>query len=506
MSSGGDITVRSLIDRYCDHNPDGVFALFPESGRALSWHGLRQAARRVGDFAAAHDIPAGAPLGFMAGNGYSALQMLLGTLYSSRVCLPLNLLSSNRQIAYMLEQSNCRHVVADQENRDRLEAIVAEFGLAVQVFAVSRDDGLQPAHERSEQTEEPAADSRALLMYTSGTTGLPKGVVHTHKSVLAGGGNVALAHQLGTGDRALCVLPLYHINGQCVTVFAPLVSGGSVVMPHRFRTERFWPLISEHRCTWFSVVPTLISYLLHAEASPMPAQLPLRFGRSASAPLSPAVQESFEQRFKVPIIETMGLTETAAQILSNPLPPAARKIGSPGIAYGNEVIVLKDGRPCPPLMTGELAVRGDNVMREYHDSPEETRAAFSADGWLLTGDLGYCDEAGFFFVTGRRKELIIKGGENIAPREIDEALLALPQVVEAAAFARPCERYGQRIEACVVLREGERRAEKDLIAHCHQVLGAYKSPDRIYFMVDLPKGPSGKVQRLKLPELLENNP
>ena len=271
-------------------------------------------------------------------------------------------------------------------------------------------------------------------------------------------------------------------------------------MPLRFSVKRFWGWISEQACTWFSGVPTQISYLLADQEAVDPEGLTqVRFGRSASAPLSPDVQQAFESRF-VPIVETMGLTETAAQILSNPLPPGVRKIGSPGIAMGNEVAVFDNNmRPTPIGSEGEICVRGDNVMLLYLKNDDATSEALTDDGWLRTGDLGRMDEDGYFFITGRSKELIIKGGENIAPREIDDALYQHPDVIEAAAFAQPCDQYGQRVEAAVSVAS-DTVTERELLALCQKTLGKFKSPDCIHFLDELPKGPSGKIQRIKLCE------
>ncbi|MEL6784279.1 MAG: AMP-binding protein, partial [Pseudomonadota bacterium] len=199
-------------------------------------------------------------------------------------------------------------------------------------------------------------------------------------------------------------------------------------------------------------------------------------------------------------------TETAAQILSNPI-EGTRKIGSPGVPFGNEVIIGDDQQmECTRGTEGEVLVRGTNVMRCYRNNSEATKASITSDGWLRTGDLGRMDDDGYVFITGRLKELIIKGGENIAPREVDEALLAHPDVIEAAAFARPCARYGQSVEAGVKLRSGSRTSQNDLLAFCRAALGDFKCPDTIHLLPDLPKGPSGKIQRLKLAELaLENS-
>jgi len=340
-------------------------------------------------------------------------------------------------------------------------------------------------------------------MYTSGTTGRPKGVLLSHANLIAGGRNTQTAHQLKTDDRAMCVLPLYHINGLTVTLMGPLVSKGSVVIPQKFSASGFWPTINQHDCTWFSVVPTQISYLLHAEVADSdaaPGHKSLRFGRSASAPLSPEVQQGFEDRFGVAIIETMGLTETAAPILSNPLPPGVRKIGSPGIGFGCEVIIADTELvEVPRGMEGEILVRGDNVMKGYFKNPEATNEAITSSSWLRTGDLGKQDEDGYVYVTGRLKELIIKGGENIAPREIDEALYRHPAVIEAAAFACPCANYGQRVEAAVSIDADAGLNESVLLDFCKAHLGQFKM--QIHFLDELPKGPSGKIQRRRLVEL-----
>jgi acyl-CoA synthetase (AMP-forming)/AMP-acid ligase II len=217
------------------------------------------------------------------------------------------------------------------------------------------------------------------------------------------------------------------------------------------------------------------------------------------------MHRAFEERFGVPLVETMGLTETAAQILSNPMPPARPKYGSPGRAVGNEArVVDEQGRPCPPGVPGELMIRGANVTRGYYKNLEASAAAREPDGGLHTGDVALQDEDGFFFITGRIKELIIKGGENIAPREIDEALYEHPAVLEAAGFGMPDARYGQEVMACVALKPGSRCSEDELRQLAADRLGPFKAPRRVFIMDELPKGPSGKIQRLKLADLIDD--
>jgi long-chain acyl-CoA synthetase len=347
------------------------------------------------------------------------------------------------------------------------------------------------------------ADAAGLLMYTSGTTGRPKGVLLTHANLLAAARNVAAWHALGPDDRVLSSLPIYHINGQVIATLAPFVSGGGIVAPHRFSVSTWWDQATRWQCTWINMVPTIIAYLLNAADGQRPAGLErIRFGRSASAPLPPEHHAAFERVFGVPIIEAMGMTESASVVFCNPM-DAPRKLGSPGVPCGVVAKVIDpQGRELPDGETGEIAFRGPNVMRGYYKSPEQTASALDADGWLRTGDLGRRDADGFYFVTGRLKELIIKGGENIAPREIDEVLLRHPDVLEAAAVGVPCERYGQDVVAAVVPRPGAACDADAVRAFCVEELGRYKAPREVRIVDELPKGPSGKVQRLQLGERL----
>lgn len=346
----------------------------------------------------------------------------------------------------------------------------------------------------------PTPDHDALLMYTSGTTGVPKGVLLTHGSLMANGANISQTHRLSNADRVLASLPLYHINGLVVTVIAPLCHGGSVVMPARFSTHQFWQEATRFECTWINLVPTMIAYLLNEAQAARGLDLSrLRFCRSASAALAPEHHRAFEREFGIGIIETMGMTETAAPSFSNPYEPDKRRIGSVGLPSGAEArVIAPDGRVLGANETGEIVIRGSNIMRGYYKAPDITRAAFTDDGWLRTGDLGYRDADGYYFINGRAKELIIKGGENIAPREIDEVLLKHPAVLEAAAVGIPDPAYGQDIVAFIVRRDSVPCDDGELRTLCLRELGRYKTPREFRFIDALPRGPSGKVQRLKL--------
>ncbi|RLK50937.1 long-chain acyl-CoA synthetase [Alkalispirillum mobile] len=507
------MTILHYIEHWAGQTPDKTYLVAPEPNEQVSFSELQDYVSAISRQLDALGAPQGAHVATLMDNGKWTGLLFLAIMASGRVVVPLNAISGDSQLEYVLDHSDANVLFASAGHLARGRKISEASEREIRVIPTCPDQGPEwpgePAPAQGYQPPVPTPDDNALLIYTSGTTGKPKGVMLTQQNVIGGGLNTVEAHCLSKEDRGLCVLPLYHINAEIVTMVAPLISGGSVVVPHRFSASQFWDLLMDHQCTWFSVVPTIVAYLLEkAETDPVevrdnPRLAQLRFGRSASSALPPEAHKAFEERFGIALIETMGLSETAAQILSNPLPPFEFKYGSPGIAYRNEVkVVLEDGRDAPAGEPGELHVRGDNVLKGYYKNPEATASALTADGWFATGDLGYQDEEGFFYITGRLKELIIKGGENIAPREIDEALLKHPAVLEAAAFGVPDKNYGQEVMACVVLKEGKQAQPEELRETAARELGQYKAPKALHVVQWLPKGPSGKVQRLKIPDML----
>ena len=501
-------TVRELIDRNAVLRPDAPYALATESNLALTHGELREACRRVAALLHRHGAGPGDTVSVVMPNGLQTLRVLLGAMYGGRCVNPVNLLAQPEQMRYVLGHSDCKVVVVAPEWEARVRELLAGIDREVSLV-VADTDALSLPDEANcgDELDEapPAADAMALLMYTSGTTGTPKGVMLTQANLAANAHAISAEHALTADDRVLAVLPLYHINAFAVTMLAPLAHGGSLALAPKFSSARFWAQAAERQCTWLNIVPTIVSYLLEGDA-PAPTQSGrIRFARSASAALPPEHLRAFEQKFGIGVIETMGLTETVAPSFSNPFAPEQRKLGSVGRASGCEARVIDSQlQPVADGVTGEIVIRGPNVMRGYYKNGEATAASFTPDGWLRTGDLGHRDGDGFYFVTGRIKELIIKGGENIAPREIDEALLKHPAVLDAAAVGIPDRHYGQEIMACVVLRDGRSCGDDELREFCQQHLGRYKTPKVFRFVSELPRGPSGKVQRLKLLDALQD--
>ncbi|MET0917755.1 MAG: AMP-binding protein [Burkholderiales bacterium] len=498
-------TFRDVIDAHARSQPDAPFLIAPEPRVILTYADLARTSRAFAAAMAAHGVAPGEVVGFMLGNGVAAAAVFLGAMYGGYVVSPINLLAQDAHLDHALAHAAPKVVLAAPELVARLEAALARVGGATRVFARDPDDA---SFDGRGGVDLPplAASSPAMLMYTSGTTGTPKGVLLTHANMLAAGRAVAGAQALAPRDRVLSSLPLYHINGQCIATVTPLVSGGSIVMPHRFSVSQWWPLVEAHRPTWLNLVPTIVSYLLNGPpltGAQADACRGVRFARSASAPLPPEQHRAFEARFGIGVLEALGLTECASVAFANPLEAGRRKVGSCGVPLGVEArVVAPDGNALPDDARGEIELRGESVMAGYYRAADETAKTLRPEGWLRTGDLGYRDSDGFYFITGRLKELIIKGGENIAPREIDEALLRHPAVLEGAAVGVPDPHYGQEILACVVVKPGAALDEAELRAHCERELGRYKAPKYLRIVAELPKGPSGKVQRRKLAETI----
>jgi len=495
-------TITELVDQFAKTTPNKNYLIDSDLDLHVSYGQLKKDILNLGIYFQQNSIKAGNKVGFMLDNGYASTLLFIGAMYQGVTIVPLNVLAGAKQIKYTIDHSECRLIFTSKAYLEKFKGILDSSNARVVEHEKYTDLQIKPQKEINADTPAVSEDTPAILIYTSGTTGVPKGVLLSHKNVLSGGKNTALAHKIKEDDVSFCVLPLYHINAEMVSMASALVSNSCVVVVSKFSVSNFWQIIERYKCTWFSVVPTIINYLLNDNFDVDSLNLKkLRFGRSASAPLSPEVHKKFEKVFNVKIIETMGLTETAAQILSNPMEKG--KHGSAGKAFGNIVRIIDDaGNYLDHGNPGELVIKGDNVLLEYFNNKEATVNAFNKDGYFLTGDLGVEDEDGFFFITGRKKELIIKGGENISPREIDDTLYKHNAVLEACTFGIFDDNYGEEISACVFLKENLDTNEKELKDLCTADLGEYKTPSQIIFVDEpLPKGPSGKIQRLKIASL-----
>ena len=351
----------------------------------------------------------------------------------------------------------------------------------------------------------PAPADVALVLQTSGTTSRPKTVPLTHANLGVSAANIAESLALSPTDRCLMVMPLFHIHGLIAGLLAPLAAGGAIACPGDFNAFRFFEWLDAFRPTWYTTVPTMHQLILsragrHAETL---QRTDLRFVRSSSAPLPPVVLERIEETFGAPMIEAYGMTEATHQMAAQPLPPGVRKPGAVGRPTGIELTILDPaGDPLPPGERGEVSIRGESVTAGYEANPEANADAFTAAGWFRTGDEGYLDDDGYLFLTGRLKELINRGGEKVAPREVEEVILRHPAVRQAVCFALPHATLGEDVAAAVIRNDGadlDAAAVRDL---CGQHLAPFKVPRTVVFVDEIPVGPTGKLQRIGLAERL----
>jgi acyl-CoA synthetase (AMP-forming)/AMP-acid ligase II len=342
------------------------------------------------------------------------------------------------------------------------------------------------------------------VLHTSGTTSRPKIVPLRHVNVAASAHHIGQCLALGPGDVCLNIMPLFHIHGLIAAVLASLAAGGAVVATPGFNAFRFFGWFNEARPTWYTAVPTMHQALLPLAARNQPAIAAgrLRFIRSSSASLPPQAMLDLEQAFGVPVIESYGMTEAAHQMASNPLPPRPRFPGSVGIAAGPEVGIMDDqGRLLASGELGEVVIRGRNVTSGYENNPAANATAF-ADGWFRTGDQGTLDEQGYLRLTGRLKEIINRGGEKVSPLEVDAILMEHPAVAQCLTFALPHPKLGEEVAAAIVLRDGAQADQQGLRDFVSARLSDFKVPRRIVFLDEIPKGATGKLQRIGLAEKL----
>ena len=485
----------TLLDLLRPAPADAIAIILPDHDIRVSYGALRDQVEDVASALAAAGVGRGDRVGIALPNG---LPMIVAFLAASvaGTAAPLNPAYKEDEFRFFLEDTSARVLLlppdgATQARRaagGRVPVLTVEMSAAGTV-SLSRRSG-------HGSLAAPGVDDVALILHTSGSTGRPKRVplAHAHLSISAG--NVARTYALGPEDVSLCVMPLFHVHGLVASTLATLATGGMVVVPGKFSPLSFWRVARDYGVTWFSAVPTLHQLLLaraaHSSGKPEAARR-LRFIRSCSASLPPQVMRDLEAAFGAPVLEAYGMTEAAHQLASNPLPPAARKAGSVGPGTGVGISILDaSGRHVDPGTRGEVVIRGPNVIGGYENNPEANAASF-VDGWFRTGDQGFLDADGYLTLVGRLKELIIRGGEKVSPREIDEMLLTHPAVAEAVCFGVAHPTWGEEVAAAVVLRAPA--TEADLLAYCRKHLADYKRPKQIHITETIPRTATGKIQR-----------
>ncbi|MGN6379142.1 MAG: AMP-binding protein [Gaiellales bacterium] len=482
--------LASVLERADERGPA---LICPDDAGVVTHGDLAGAAQRLARELHGLGVRRGDRVAMCLGGGPELVELLLACALLGAAAAPLNPAYTVPELRFFLDDLEPRLVLvaagegaAVREAADRVPTVDVRPGRAPELA------GAAP----SEPSEAASPDDIALLLHTSGTTSRPKQVPLLQRNLRAVARAIGAHYELGAGDVSYCAMPLFHVHGLVGSTLSQLAAGGAVVTPRRFAPGRFAAQCGEHGVTWFSAGPTFHQAVL--ERSPQPAA-GLRFLRSCSSALSPELAERCESAYAAPMLQAYGMTEASHQMTSAPLPPGARPAGSVGIPAGARVrVVDEDWREVAAGVPGEVTVSGPGLTPGYLGNPQANAESFR-DGWFRTGDEGVVID-GQLYLRGRLKEMIIRGGENISPAEIEDVLRAHPAVAEAVCFGLADDRYGQQVGAAVVPSGAV--TDSELRDHCRGSLAAFKVPAKIAVVDDLPRTPTGKLQRRLVAQML----
>ncbi|HEX7723446.1 MAG TPA: long-chain fatty acid--CoA ligase [Pyrinomonadaceae bacterium] len=496
--------IGDLLEQRIARTPDRAFLLSELDGRQFTYAEFSAAVDRAAGMLEVHGIRKGDVVSLLMPNSAEYIIGYFACWKLGALAGPVNSLLKEHEIEFVMNNSEAKAILVHSEFHGRVANISSQLPHLQSI--ITFDDEREAMREsgyagvRPASTEACVPSDDAIIIYTSGTTGKPKGCLLTHGNVIANARQISEWLNFTENDCLLTIMPLFHMNAVSVTTMSALYAGGSTVVSPRFSASKFWNIISDYQITSFGSVATMLSMLLNTYPDGVPAGLKtdqLRFAMCGSAPVPAEVMKKFEETFNCPVIEGYGLSESTCRSTFNP-PNEDRRPGSCGLPIGNEMkVVDDDDNEVAEGELGEIVLRGENILKGYFKNPEATERVFR-NGWFHTSDIGYRDKDGYFFIVDRKSDMIIRAGENIYPREIDEVLYKHPAVAAAATIGVPDQLYGEEVAAFIVLKEGSEANEAELIAHCQSQLADYKCPKSIRIVDDIPKGPTGKLLKREL--------
>jgi len=497
--------IPELLSARIATTPEKLFLFSQPDGRQYTYKQFGDAVERTASLLSEKGVKKGDVVSLLMPNSVEYVIAYFACWQLGALAGPINSLLKAQEIAYVISNSEAKALLVNSQFLPTIDSVRQELR---QLSSVIVFDSESEATRELALTDREAIDLRpddeAIIIYTSGTTGKPKGCLLTHRNVIANARQISQWLGFTAADRLLTVMPLFHMNAVSVTTMAALYAGGSTVVSPKFSASRFWQIVSDYQVTSFGSVATMLSMLLTSYPQGAPQGLntkQLRFAMCGSAPVPAETIKRFEETFNCLVVEGYGLSESTCRSTFNP-PDQRRRAGSCGLPIGNEMRVVDDeDNDVPVGALGEIVLRGENILKGYYKNPEATKTAFR-NGWFHTGDIGYRDQDGFYYIVDRKSDMIIRGGENIYPREIDEVLYEHPSVASAAVVGVPDELYGEEVAAFVVLREGSETSERELIEFCKGRLADYKCPKTVRLVKEIPKGPTGKLLKRELVKMI----
>ncbi len=501
--SGEPNNLHDLLTWRVNEMPEKGFLFSEADGRKFSYQEFMAAVAGSARLLASHGVSKGDVVSLLMPNSVEYIIGYFACWEIGAIAGPINSLLKAQEIAFVISDSEAKALLVHSEFLPTIESVKEELKTLKAIIEFD-DEAAATSDLKNEATNSGSQgidlDTDAIIIYTSGTTGKPKGCLLTHGNLMANAKQISQWLGFTSDDRLLTIMPLFHMNAVSVTTMSALYAGGSTVVSPKFSASRFWQIISDYQITSFGSVATMLSMLLTRYPEGVPSSLTtdqLRFAMCGSAPVPAEVMKRFEETFNCLVIEGYGLSESTCRSTFNP-PNQQRRPGSCGKPIGNEMrVVDDDDREVADGELGEIVLRGENILKGYYRNPEATATAFRG-GWFHTGDIGYRDADGYFYIVDRKTDMIIRGGENIYPREIDEVLYQHPAVAAAASIGVPDQLYGEEVAAFVVLKEGWEASEQELITFCRERLADYKCPKTVRLVEDIPKGPTGKLLKREL--------
>ena len=500
--SGDVLTTGELVETKAVQCGDTAFLNYYDE--IVTYKNLNETTNAFANYLTDKGVKKGDVVSYMIGNSPHHFYTLLGAQKIGAIGGPINCWWQAQEVKFLIDSSESKVLVVDSDYAPIISQIKDNIpSVKTIVINSQKPMDLDYPHEYLPEvirsypdtpanSYRPTKEDVAVLIYTAGTTGTPKGAMLTHQGIVYGAKIKTEGLPIEQGTKALAVLPLFHAGGLCDLSFPCMYRGATMILRKGFSASEFWECVERYEINFFYIVPTMWHVLLKAPESQIVNTSSMKFGISGAAPIPPEQIEECKRRFNIPILEGYGLTENTGCATVNTLDK--QKHGSIGTSLrGIKVEIFdEEDNKLPPGEIGEIVIKGKTVMKEYINNPEETAAAI-IDGWLHTGDVGYMDDEGFIFIVDRKKDMIIRGGANVYPKELENIVATHPKVDEVAVIPESDDKYGQVAKACVVLKRGETATEEELLEFCEKNMAGYKVPKYIIFRETLPKNALGKI-------------